>query len=197
MHAMNRHHWSLALGLFFLAFALLTLLLWIPADIESGILETERRRTNIGDAMAPTMIAIGVLMVSIWLVAEALLKLRADRQPGGPDILDQESVQYMLAALAIFFASFLMMLWIGPLTVEAANWAGAEVGSYRQLRDTVPYKYLGFFGGGFVMVFGFISMVEHKPSWKLAGISLGAVMVIAALFDLPFEDLLLPPNGDQ
>jgi hypothetical protein len=194
---MNRHHWSLALGLFFLALALLTLMLWIPADIEPGILETERRRTNIGDAMAPTMIAIGVSIVSLWLVAEAWWKLRVERQPGGPDILDRESIRFMGLALGVCITGFLLMLWTGPLFVGLVNMTGAEIGSYRELRDTVPYKYLGFLSGGFVMIFGFISMVEHRLSWKLAGVSLAAAIVIASLFDLPFEDLLLPPNGDQ
>jgi hypothetical protein len=194
---MNRHHWSLALGVVFSALALITLSVWIPLDIDSGVTETLRRRVEIGDAMAPTMVTVGILLVSLWLAGDALFRLGGDRRPGGRFVLDAESLAFMRTALAVFVAGFALMLWTGPLIVDLFNALGAGIGSYRQLRDTVPYKYLGFFAGGFVMVFGFISMVEHRLGWRLAGVSLAAVVAIAALFDLPFEDLLLPPNGDQ
>jgi len=194
---MNQHHWSLALGLFFSALSLVTLFIWIPLDIESAVTETLRRRVEIGDAMTPTMVTVGILIVSLWLSVDAIFKLRANRRPGGRNILDRESLTFMRAILLIFVAGFALMLWTGPSIVGLANALGADIGTYRQLRDTVPYKYLGFFVGGFVMVFGFISLVEHRPGWRLAGVSLAAVVFIAAMFDLPFEDLLLPPNGDQ
>jgi hypothetical protein len=89
------------------------------------------------------------------------------------------------------------MVWLGPLTVDLINGMGGDIGSYRQLRDTIPYKYIGFVAGGFAMIFGFISMVERRWSGKLAAISLASIIVLALIFDLPFEDLLLPPNGDQ
>jgi hypothetical protein len=54
------------------------------------------------------------------------------------------------------------MVHTGPLTVDAINAVGGEIGSYRQLRDTVPYKYLGYLAGGTVMVGGLIAAVEQR-----------------------------------
>ncbi len=46
------------------------------------------------------------------------------------------------------------------------------------------------------MVFGLISLVEHRLSWRRAGAALLAVAALIVVYDLPFDDLLLPPNGD-
>ena len=67
---------------------------------------------------------------------------------------------------------------------------------YRVLRATAPWKYLGFALGGTVMTFGLIALSQHRPSWRLAALAFVATLVIALLYDLPFDNLLLPPNGD-
>ena len=67
---------------------------------------------------------------------------------------------------------------------------------YRLLRDTVPWKYVGFASGGFVIVAGASSVVEGRFSRSAALAGIVAVLLIIALYDLPFDDLLLPPNGD-
>ena len=194
---MNQHHCSLVLGLLFTVFALVTLLVWIPLDIETGVTETLRRRVEIGDAMAPTVITVGILIASIWLCLHSLFRLRAGHEPQDIGILSLENLWFMMAMLAVFVMGFALIQWTGPVVVKLINVTGADIGSYRQLRDTVPYKYAGFIVGGSAIIFGIISLVERRMSWRLAGVSIGAALVIAALFDLPFEDLLLPPNGDQ
>ena len=64
---MRRDPWSLGAAAVFAAFALLTLGAWIPADVESGVVETFRRRIVIGDAMAPTAVAIGMIAAAVLL----------------------------------------------------------------------------------------------------------------------------------
>ncbi|MDP7426160.1 MAG: hypothetical protein QF394_12185, partial [Rhodospirillales bacterium] len=60
-----------------------------------------------------------------------------------------------------------------------------------------PYKYLGYVLGGFFMVFGLIRVVENRFSASAAWASIIAVLVLTILYDVPFENLLLPPNGDH
>jgi hypothetical protein len=46
------------------------------------------------------------------------------------------------------------------------------------------------------MVFGLISMMEGRMRWRTLIISILAVIFLIIVYDLPFENLLLPPNGD-
>ena len=56
---MSARRAELLIGLVFLLFALVALVLWIPLDVESGILEKARRQEKMGDAPFPTAIAEG------------------------------------------------------------------------------------------------------------------------------------------
>ena len=89
------------------------------------------------------------------------------------------------------------MTWAGPALVELLNSLGVTDKSYRQLSDTVPYKYTGFALGGFVMVFGLIAWVQGRPSWRAAAVAAGMVVFLIAIYDIPFDSLLLPPNGSH
>ena len=82
------------------------------------------------------------------------------------------------------------MRWAGPIS---AHLFGED---YRSLRDTVPWKYIGYFSGGILMIFGLISMMEGRMRWRTLIISILAVVFLIIVYDLPFENLLLPPNGD-
>ena len=84
------------------------------------------------------------------------------------------------------------MRWLGPLAVELF---GAE-GSYRALRDTAPWKHLGFVAGGTLLVAGLMALVEGRLTMRGVVIGLLATFALILLYDLPFDDLLLPPNGD-
>ena len=97
----------------------------------------------------------------------------------------------------VLVLGLVLMVFTGPVVVESINGLGGEIGTYRQLRDTVPYKYLGFAAGGFVLVFGAIRVVENRFSMAAAGVAIGAVVVLGFIYDVPFDNLLLPPNGDQ
>lgn len=183
---------SLGIAAAIAAFALLTLGIWIPADVESGVVETFRRRTVIGDALAPTAVAIGMAGAAALLVVSEFLNPR-----GSGATLDRHSLAFVARFAAVIAVGLASMTHTGPLVVDAINALGGAIGTYRELRDTVPYKYLGYLLGGTVLVGGAIAVVEQRLTrgGALAGIAAAAALTV--LYDLPFDDLLLPPNGDQ
>lgn len=194
---MRRIYWNLALGLIFTAFALLTLLVWIPNDIETGIVEKVRRRVEVGDAMFPVVIATALLIVSALLAITSAWDIRrggAEDSDGRLTLANGRHLAWLIAVIAISLA---LMVWTGPVVVTAFNAFGADLGSYRELRDTVPYKYLGFILGGLFLVVGLITAIEGRPRLNALLTAVGAVAALILLYDLPFDDLLLPPNGDQ
>ncbi|MEM6465129.1 MAG: hypothetical protein AAF679_01305, partial [Pseudomonadota bacterium] len=87
--------------------------------------------------------------------------------------------------------SLALMRALGPMVTELVS-----TQEYRILRDTAPWKYIGFAAGGLVLVTGLISVVERRFSLRALAIGVFAVTMVIVLYDLPFEDLLLPPNGD-
>lgn len=189
---MRADPWSLGVAAVVAVFALATLIFWIPADIESSVVETFRRRVIIGDALAPTVVAIAMLAVAGLFAATELLRPRRGSAP-----FDRQSAVFIVRLAVAIGAGLALMVYTGPLTVDAINAAGGEIGSYRQLRDTVPYKYLGYLAGGTVMVAGIIAVVEQRLARSAAAAAVLAVLVHIVLYDLPFDDVLLPPNGDQ
>ena len=46
------------------------------------------------------------------------------------------------------------------------------------------------------MIFSLLSMMERRLRWRTFIISLIVVVILIIIYDLPFENLLLPPNGD-
>lgn len=189
---MRRDPWGLGLAGAFAVFAATTLGLWIPGDVESGIVETFRRRTTIGDAMAPTAAAVGMLAAALALGCAAVLRPQRAADP-----LDRNSLLFVACMAAVIGAGLVLMVHTGPLAVEAVNALGGGIGSYRELRDTFPYKFLGYVLGGSVMVAGMIAVIEQRLSAAPLVAAALATLALAVLYDVPFDDLLLPPNGDQ
>ena len=189
---MRRDPRGLGLAGAFAVLAAAALGLWIPADVESGIVETFRRRTTIGDAMAPTAAAAGMLAAALALGCAALLRPRP-----AADSLDRNSLLFVVRMAAAVGAGLVLMVHAGPLAVDAVNALGGGIGSYRELRDTFPYKFLGYVLGGTVMVAGMIAVIEQRLSATALAAAALATLALAVLYDVPFDDLLLPPNGDQ
>ncbi len=189
---MQQDRWTLALAALFVLAAVLTLAVWIPNDIETGLIERFRREVMIGDALAPTGAAVGVLIAALALGATSWF-----RPDPFDDTPDRQSIAFLLRMAVVLVLGLVLMVFTGPVVVESINGLGGEIGTYRQLRDTVPYKYLGFAAGGFVLVFGAIRVVENRFSMAAAGVAIGAVVVLGFIYDVPFDNLLLPPNGDQ
>lgn len=174
---------SLVLGLLVLAFAIFVALVWVPMVSASGMIENVRRRVVIDDALAPTLAAVflglGGLLVALFERDET------------PWQITRQNLGYLAAILLILIASFAVMRWLGPFVAGALTEEG-----YRTLRDTAPWKYLGFLVGGAGMIAGMIIYVEGQFTLRSVLIGLATALALIAVYDLPFDDLLLPPNGD-
>ncbi|CUH76227.1 hypothetical protein TRM7557_00777 [Tritonibacter multivorans] len=173
---------STALGLGCIAFALILAFIWIPLDVETWLVERKRGRYIVGDSLAPTLAAAFILLAGVMLWFE-----RRSRDPRPT----RQNLTFIGAISFFGLVGILLMRWSGPVVTSVF---GAE--EYRLLRDTAPWKYIGFVLGGSTMVFCIVSFVEQRVSWRAFWVALAAVVGIIALYDLPFDDVLLPPNGD-
>lgn len=177
-----------ALGTIFIVLGLVILLIWIPMDTRTGIIEKVRGRTIVGDSLATSFAAVIMIVAGLLTVLESR---RADGADGAEPRLTWSNLGFVLFAAVVVVAGFVLMRWVGP---AAASLLGA--GEYRLLRADVPWKYLGFLSGSSLIVLLFILAVERKFSWRALAVALLAPLAIALFYDLPFEDLQLPPNGD-
>ncbi len=168
------------LALFFLVIALLLAFVWIPMDTGTGLVEKVRRKFVIGDALAPTITAM-VIALGAGLV---LL------QPTEGKVLTRQNIIWCASLLCLFTLSLILMRYAGPL---AAIWSES---GYRPLRAALPWKYIGFLLGGTVLIGGLTGLAMHRSSLRDFAFGFAASLVIALLYDLPFDDLILPPNGD-
>lgn len=177
------------LGLICIGFALLLLLVWIPLDTDSGLIEKVRRRLVVGDALAPSVAGVFILL------GGAILLLFEGNRPEQP-ALTASNIKFILGTVGLIVVSLALMRYVGPLCVALMNTFSQEPAEYRLLRDTVPWKYLGYFVGGTVLVAGLITLIEGQLTLRAVRIAVLAVIVLIIVYDVPFEDLLLPPNGD-
>lgn len=166
--------------------ALILLVFWIRLDIETGLIDEWRRTIRIGDALLPTIGALGLLLSALFVGVSVF------RRPDPVPSL-KFSATFFLMVLAIHFVAIILMLWVGPLLVRLLTVEGV---TYRQLLDTVPWKYTGFITGGTFMVFALKSLLERKMTLHSLWVAFVATVVIAFLYDIPFDNMQLPPNGD-
>lgn len=187
---MSKHSRSNSfLGGFFITFAVLLLFVWIPLDTTSGIIEKVRGRYNIGDSMAPTIAAIFLLLGGLILVI-------SEHSVENQKVFGKVEFSFIIPVMIIFITGFLVMRFTGPLLVEVTNLFFTEQREYRLLRATPGWKHVGFFVGGVITVSGVISVVERQFTRRALLTGILVVVLLIAVFDLPFEDLQLPPNGD-
>ncbi len=191
---MQKAPWTVGLAIFFSLASLLTLFVWIPLDIETGVIETFRRRVTIGDAMAPTIMAVAILVVSVVMGILAVFQ-PAENSSDVKEDLDKQSFVFLARLVIVVSIGLVLMVYLGPMVVDLINTLGGKIGSYRNLRASYPYKLIGYVFGGFVLIFGIISVVENRFSMNGALVSIIAVVVITMLYEVPFDNLLLPPNG--
>lgn len=169
--------------------SLAALLFWLPVDVDSGLVEKVRRRYQIGDLLAPVVALATVLLGAAWLL------MSRDRTPVGGLAAPVRAIATMFALIGV---SLLLVRWVGPAVVGLAEMAGlVESGTgYRPLRDTLPWKFTGFLTGGTVLIWSLSSFADGAWTLRRLGIAFLITLVIGSAFDLPFEDLVLPPNGD-
>lgn len=181
------------LAVFFAAFAALAFFLWVPNDSETPPIYTFRRQTYIGDAMLPLVAAAGIGICAV--IQLVLVWMRSpDTDTDAP--FDVQTVQFFAAFAAILAVSLGVMFWSGPTALALFGPGGEDAPSYRQMRDTLPWKYVGFILGGFILAFGTTALIEGRPRAKSALIVAAAIAILILIFDVPFDTILLPPNGD-
>lgn len=203
LRIMTNRKWNLALGVLFFTLSTLTLFIWIPADTETGLVIEARRSTDVGDALAPSFAALAVLLLSIALIltnwkSKPLPPKSADPSSGEQPIGITRANAAAIATLTLIITiSLALMVWLGPLTIQALQSLGFDVPNYRLLTATPPYKYIGFAAGGLVLVGGLIAWIEGRLRWQALATALGTVILLIVIYDVPFDNLLLPPNGSQ
>lgn len=181
---MKASHQTALLGLCIIALAGIALLFWLPNDTVSGFVQSRRGRLAIGDAMAPGL-AFGLMALSGLLI---LFKARE----ACTALVTRHDVIFVLGLLGLVAVSFTLMRYSGPVLAGLF----ADGGDYRALRDTTPWKHLGFVFGGGGMVAALISWMERRVTLRSVLIGFAAAIALILVFDAGFDDLLLPPNGD-
>lgn len=179
---------NLYLSMGSVAFALLLALVWVRYDSGSGLILKVRRQVTIGDALAPTMAAVIIGLGGILLFFQS----KDADQPR----LSARNTAFLLRFLLILVVGFALMRWTGPFAIWVANIITDADLTYRALRGTAPWKYLGFFIGGTFLITTLIASTEGRLTRRNTMIGVVAILALIALYDLPFDDLQLPPNGD-
>ncbi len=177
---------DVVLGLLVTAFSLVLLFLWIPNDVDGDAINIVRRRASIGDPMAPTV--TGYLL----LISGTMLAVTGFFRPVGKEAFTRRNLAYVAATAAVLALFVSVMLFTGPVLVSALGIAE----EYRLVRTTPPWKYSGYLIGGSALMIGMIVAVERRLSRRTLILGLMVPLAIALFYDLPFDDTLLPPNGD-
>lgn len=185
---------ELAIACVFFIAGLLTVFVWIPNDSETRMIETFRRQTTMGDAFLP-MVAAAIITICA-AIHFVLTLMRNDLHDTERPVFDRYSAAFMLQLITIIAVSLALMYWTGPLMVKLFAQSEAVEISYRQMRSTYPYKVAGFVFGGFTLVFAVTCLIEGRLKWWRVVSSLLVVAVLLMIFDLPFDNIILPPNGD-
>ena len=68
------HLRNLAVALTGCGFALLALAVWIPLDVDTGVIDVWRRNVRIGDAMLPVFSAAGMALAGAVIGGRSLLE---------------------------------------------------------------------------------------------------------------------------
>lgn len=170
------------LGLLASLFACLLIFVWIPLDVDSGLTETIRRQVTLGDSLGPTVAG------AVILIGGLLTYVRPDPQAAA---LSRLNLRWLGILLITITVSLVVMRFAGPIFADLA----ADK-PYRALRATPPWNYIGFLAGGTLLVAILMSVIKGHASATAVLIGLAASLCVALLYDLPFDDLQLPPNGD-
>ena len=186
---MRRINPDVALGLGVAGVALLAIFAWVPHDTATGLIVKLRGRVSVGDALAPTAAFVLMAVAGVLIAFEGRGKDRTTH-------LSHANLQFIAIFAALFVVSVVLMRWTGPALVGLVHLAGGTDQSYRNLRDTVPWKYAGFVAGSTFLVMMLMSLMERRLSWRALLVGLAAAALLILIFDVPFPDLLLPPNGD-
>jgi len=88
------------LGILFLIFAVFLVFVWIPLDVDTWYIEKVRRQVSIGDALAPTVAGVFLLIGGIGFLVF-----------GGTPQEIEEPTDFVALLFVVYFISFLVMLF--------------------------------------------------------------------------------------
>lgn len=183
----KQNPWDLGFGLAVLGFGLLALFVWFPNDIRGGFIErSPAGKPEPGDTFFPVLLIGGMMVLGAVQVVRALLI-----PSKASETLDAGNLKFLAVFLLIFGIGIVLMRWTGPILV----WA-FDVGSYRNLSDTIPWKYLGYIVGGLWMGLCTISWIERRVQVKSLLIVCAMLVVLILIFDIALGTVRLPPNAD-
>ncbi len=189
--------WDIGFGAALFVFALLALFVWFPNDIRGGFVELDHAgKREPGDAFFPVLLTGAILVLSATHVLKSLLLRRRSDESETAARLSRDDLVFLVLFNLLVCAGLAAMYWLGPLAVAVAGFFSGSDLTYRQLVDTVPYKYIGYGIGGFVMTATLIAWAEAGLRWQAI---LAVVTVIAAsiiVFDVLLFNVQLPPNAD-
>lgn len=186
---MSRLNFDMVLGVFISLAGLAAILIWVPLDTGTGLVVRVRGSYTIGDALAPTIALALMTFAGLLLVVESFGK-------NSVSPFTRKNAFYLCILLLLLVSSIMLMRWVGPLTAHLYGMLTGEQIPYRNLRDVAPWKYLGYLSGGTLLVAGLISFIQRRISLLAVAIGFSACLVMIIIYDLPFDTLLLPPNGD-
>ena len=170
------------LGLLSIMAGVLLIFIWIPADVESGLVSMVRRQLVIGDALGPTAAGCVILIGGLLILWHADPKAKT---------LNRRNFLWLGVLSVVLLLSLLLMRYAGPALAALLTDT-----PYRALRSTPPWSYLGHVLGGTVLISGLAGVVTRNVSPAIVVAAFITTLAIAGFYDLPFDDLLLPPNGD-
>ena len=191
----TRDPWDIGFGGVVLVFATVALTVWFPHDIKGGIIVLNSvGKPEPGDAFFPAILAGLMAILASCYLAIALL---ASRPQPPASRLTGDNLLFLAGFSVIVGSGLALMYWTGPWVVSALHGLGViDEGEYRHLVDTVPYKYLGYIVGGFLMTMALTIWAEGGFT-RRAMVSVVLVLVASVvIFDVLLNNVQLPPNAD-
>lgn len=189
--------WDIGFGATLFGLALLALLVWFPYDIKGAFVETNFvGKVEPGDAFFPVLLAGTILVLSGFHLAGALFWRRQTGAVAPAGKLTRANFIFLFLFHGIVITAMAVMYWLGPLTVWLSNLLGITDLSYRQLVDTVPYKYVGYVAGGFLMTASLINWTEGGLRRRSLFTIVAIIAVLILVFDVLLSNVQLPPNAD-
>lgn len=137
---------ELVIALILLGFAASAALIWIPTDVETGVIHTHHRQTILGDAFFPTLAAS---LLGVAALVQLLMTLGRNRSDGIEETgIDMTTLSFLLPFSGIVALSLAVMYWAGPIAVDLfVPDVGETARTYRQMARNLPLQAIGIWSG--------------------------------------------------
>ena len=181
--------WEFIIGVFGLALAIVAVTVWFPYDIAGSFMQkTLTGRVQPGDAFYPIVLAALLgLLGAIQMLAS--LRKTGERTSGE---LSLENLRFLIGLCAFLAISALLCYGLAPWLAETVN--GGR--PYRLLRDTAPWKFLGFGLAAPALIWPMVVLSERRVSLRGAIFVAVFVAILLVVFGMALPDTFLPPNAE-